>query len=361
MCFDRTDSAKIVKQVLSFEKPDRLPVFDGCWGDFWFDSGGWRIPNNVPTDVEFEEYYWTDLLVPVANEALFPSQMGEVKRDGSDIYINDGWGRVVRTKKGATFSEPVSSIFNKPSDLDKIEFEPASIDSRYDSLIGVVKGLREKDKAAFVKIGGVYIRSATFRGEVEFLMDMAMDESFAKAIAQKMGEHLLQIGLESLKRTNTEEFGVWVYDDMCNINGPMFSPDTFEKIFLPIYKKIIASLKSAGARWVILHCDGNLLPFLDMLVEAGFDGINPVEYSAGMDATKLIEEYWGRLSLIGGVCNTQILPSGNLEYIRKHVESLVEAGRNGGLVIGTHSIGDDISLESYELYRQIVADQGTYK
>ena len=360
MNLDRTKSSKIVKQALSFEKPDRLPVFDGCWGDYWFDSGKWRIPNKVSKDVEFEEYYWTDLLVPVANEALFPSQMGEVKRDGDDIYINDGWGRVVRTKVGAEFSEPVSSIFNEPSDLDKIEFESASLDSRYDTLIEEVRDLREKGKAAFVKIGGVYIRSAAFRGEVKFLMDMVQDESFARAIAQKMADHLLQIGLESLKRTNTGEFGVWVYDDMCNINGPMFSPATFEKIFLPIYKELISSLKSAGARWVILHCDGNLRPFLDLIVEAGFDGINPVEPAAGMDAVKLIEQYHGRLSFIGGICNTQILPSGNPAEIRKHVEALIEAGRNGGLVIGTHSIGEDISLESYELYRQIVVEQGAY-
>jgi len=286
--------------------------------------------------------------------------MGRVEESGENIFINDGWGRIIRTQAGAAFSETVSRIFNQRSDLDTIEFDSPSLDSRYDALIGAVESLKAQGKAAFVKIGGVYIRSSFFRGEVEFLMDMASDESFAKAIAQKVGDHLLQIGLESLKRTQTEDFGVWVYDDMCNINGPMFSPDTFERIFLPIYKEMIASLKSAGARWVILHCDGNLLPFLDLVVGAGFDGVNPVEHGAGMDACALIEKYWGRLSFVGGICNTQILPSGNPEEIRKHVESLVDAGRNGGLIIGTHSIGDDIFLESYELYRQIVAEHGAY-
>jgi len=32
------NSRKIVKQALSFETPDRLPVFDGCWGDYWFEK-----------------------------------------------------------------------------------------------------------------------------------------------------------------------------------------------------------------------------------------------------------------------------------------------------------------------------------
>ncbi|GAF95556.1 unnamed protein product, partial [marine sediment metagenome] len=167
--------------------------------------------------------------------------------------------------------------------------------------------------------------------------------------------HLLQIGLESLKRADAYDFGLWIFDDMCNINGPMFSPRTFERIFLPVYTRMVSAIKAAGAKWVILHCDGNLRPFLDMLIEAGIDGINPVEYSAGLDVVELMQAYSGKLRFIGGVCNTHVLPSGDEGRIRAHIESIAQAGRDGGLVIGTHSVGPDISLESYELYRTSVA------
>ena len=70
-------------------------------------------------------------------------------------------------------------------------------------------------------------------GDFEFLMDLAVDEGFARAVAEKVGDHLLQIGLESLKRADAYEFGVWIFDDMCNLQGPMFSPRTFERIFAP--------------------------------------------------------------------------------------------------------------------------------
>jgi uroporphyrinogen decarboxylase len=133
----------------------------------------------------------------------------------------------------------------------------------------------------------------------------------------------------------------------------------FAAVFLPVYRRMVAALKAAGAPRVLLHCDGNLAPLLDLLVEAGFDGINPVEYGAGMDVAELLPRYWGRLSFVGGVCNTHILPGGDPGAIRRHIERLVDAGRDGGLVMGTHSIGPDISVDSYELYRRVVLERGS--
>lgn len=349
----KTDSAKIVTQALSFERPDRLPVIDGFWDEF---VDIWRNQQNQPLEAEIDDYYWVDMKFPVANETLFPSQMREIKRVGEDVFSNDGWGRIVRTKPGTFFSETVERIFNTPADFEKMRFEPANLDFRYDTFLKKVKKHKDKGRALFVKIGGPFIRCSFFRGETEFLMDMAADESFAKAQVEKMGDHLLQIALESLKRANAYDFGLWISDDMCNINGPMFSPKVFEKIYLPVYKRIISTVKAAGAKWVILHCDGNLLPFLDMLIDAGIDGLNPVEYAAGMDVVKLMEKYGKKLRYIGGVCNSHIMSCGDRGRIREHVESIVNAGRNGGLVIGTHSIAPDIPVEDYELYRQIVRD-----
>jgi hypothetical protein len=355
----KEDSLKVVRQALSFERPDRLPVFDASYWSEWEHI--WRKTKLLPDTIAAEDYYGTDLKVPVANETLFPSKSRLISKESDSNIMDDGWGRIVRTKPGTYFCETVDRYFKKNTDIDKLIFESAELDSRYNDLVKEVDCLKRKGRAVFVKIGGVFIRSSFFRGETEFLMDLALDEPLAKAIIERVSNHLLNIGLESLKRTNTYDTGVWVYDDMCSLHGPMFSPNTFEKIFLPVYKKLICEFKRAGARWVILHCDGNLMPLLDMVVDAGFDGINPVERSAGLCVEDLIKEYYGKLSFIGGVCNTHIMPHSTHEEIKRHVEAIIDAGRNGGVIIGTHSIGPDIPVENYELYRSIVAQNGFYK
>jgi hypothetical protein len=351
-----TISQKIVRQALSFKMPDRLPVFESYWDEF-IDM--WRKAN-PGINADIEDHYGIDLAIIVAREELFPLRMREIKRDGPDVYKDDGWGRIIRTRPGTYFMEPVERLLNKPSDLDKLHFDSPSLEFRYSNLPREAAANRAKGRAVFVKIGGPFIRTSFLRGETEFLMDLACDETFARRMVERVGEHLLQVGLESLKAADARDFGIWIYDDMANINSPMFSPRTFERIFLPVYKRIVSELKAAGARWVILHSDGNIGPVLDLLVEAGINGINPVEASAGLDVVELMKKYYGRLAFIGGVCNTHVLPGNDNEQIRRHVEAIIDAGRNGGLVIGTHSIGPDITPQSYDFYRGLVARKGTF-
>jgi uroporphyrinogen decarboxylase len=111
---------------------------------------------------------------------------------------------------------------------------------------------------------------------------------------------------------------------------------------------------------VVVHSDGNLTPLLDMLVDAGVDGINPVEPKAGMDLAELKARYGTRLALIGGMCNAHVLPSGDREAIRRATLRIVEAGRDGGVAIGAHSIGPDIAPETYRFYHELVAEHGRY-
>ena len=110
----------------------------------------------------------------------------------------------------------------------------------------------------------------------------------------------------------------------------------------------MSAFKQAGAAFVMFHSDGDIRAILDGLVDAGVDAINPVEPRAGMDVPTLRGRYGNRLAYIGGLCNSLILPSGSVDQVREHVLGVLAAGRDGGLVIGSHSIGPDISLERYE-------------
>ena len=94
----------------------------------------------------------------------------------------------------------------------------------------------------FGKTGGPYLRSTYLRGEAEFLMDIAGDPGFARAIADKMADHLIAVGLEQLRRWELYETGIWIYDDMAYNRGPMFSPAQFEQVFLPAYRRMIRGL-----------------------------------------------------------------------------------------------------------------------
>jgi len=355
------NSQERVMRTLDFLTPDRIPTsYESFWPGF---VEKWRQKRRLPKEVNINDWYGTDLVIKCADESFFPSQRKIVKKENGYIFANDGWGRIIKWKEGAdTFQFPaqdVENILEDKSRLDKIKFESSDLEIRYTKWLIRVKEEKKK-RCVFCKVGGPFHRSWFIRGN-NLLMDLAGDVGFAKELAGKVGEHRIGIGLESLKRGNLYDSGIWIFDDMGANTGPLFSPGTFEKVYFPVYKKMVSSFKKAGAKKVILHSDGNILPFLDMLIEAGIDGINPVEYKAGMNILKLKKKYKKKLSYLGGVDNALILPRGNKKEIENHVCPILEVGREGGIAIGTHSIGNDISIQTYEYYHSLVKRYGNYE
>jgi uroporphyrinogen decarboxylase len=219
--------------------------------------------------------------------------------------------------------------------------------------------LRRK-RCLFVKTGGPYLRTSNLRGMNTWLEDLAEDPGYAHALAMRVTRHITAVGLEAIRRYDLYHTGVWFYDDMGANIGPMFSPRTFERVFYPCYRWMCDQYRQAGVAHTILHCDGNIASILDMLLDAGIQGYNPVEPKAGMDVVALRKQYGRRLALLGGLDNAHILPSGTSAELEAHVRHVLEAGQEGGLVIGAHSIGPDISVARYDELQRLIARFGRY-
>jgi len=154
--------------------------------------------------------------------------------------------------------------------------------------------------------------------------------------------------------------GLWIYDDMAYNDQPFVSPSSFERVFLPAYRRMVRAFKEAGARYVILHSDGNIAPLLDMLLDAGIDGIHPVEPKAGMRLASLKRQYGSRLSFLGGMCNARVLPFGTASDIERQTREILEVASEGGVIIGAHSIGPDIPVRNYLYYHELVMREGRF-
>jgi uroporphyrinogen-III decarboxylase len=348
------NSTERVLTVCNFQRPDRIPRVESFWDNppMWSELLG-----------PLEKL--SDILIWVPDETTFPNRAQVLKEDADWIYEVDGWGRTIRSKKGAYYVETINVPFPEGTDPESVEFDPAHSDTRFlqgQTSLAQALGLLARDKSeqcVFGKTGGPYLRSTFVRGETQFLMDIAADPGLAKAFADKMGEHLLAIGIEEIHRWSLQETGIWIFDDMAHNLGPMFRPSSFEKIFLPAYRRMIQDYKAAGARYVFLHSDGDIRPVLDMLVDAGIDGINPMERRANMDPFCLRKKY-PRLILTGGMDNTDTLIHGPIERIVKEAKDLIDLGAEGGLVIGTHSISPEISLENFLAYDRTCMTYGNF-
>ena len=331
-----------VTAALNFRESDRVPrMFNS------FDEGFLRRWRKRHADIGPEEFSGSDMTVAVADETAWPTRAGVVEERAGKTVVRNGWGWLERRTSGAFFAEMFDRALNGRPDPDALEFDDPLLDERYGAAKQSFDTLSTR-LYVMCKTGGPYLRVAMMRGEEEFWMDVADDPGWVKAIVDRVADHITAVGVESIRRFGCQDTGIAIYDDCAANWGPFLSPETYERLFLPALRRMVAAYKAAGAAKVMLHSDGNVLPLLDMWVDAGIDAINPIEFRVGMDPVKLREQYGDRLACVGGVCNTEILPRGDRGEIRDHVRHLFEAAAGGGFVIGTASVSDSVGVPSFE-------------
>jgi len=139
-------------------------------------------------------------------------------------------------------------------------------------------------------------------------------------------------------------------EDVAYKTGLMVSPSLLRDHFFPRFAKVIAPLKAAGIK-AIWHSDGNIMPLLDDAVASGFDGINPIDPSAGSDLGAIRRQY-PRLILVGNVGVDHVLRFGTPEAVRRDVRRcLEEAGPTGHLLqCGDGQVMPDCPLENVLAY-----------
>jgi hypothetical protein len=151
-------------------------------------------------------------------------------------------------------------------------------------------------------------------------------------------------------------------EDIAGKNGPLFSPAWLRRHFFPALLVNIMPLKEAGIK-VIFHSDGNLMEILDDLLDAGVDGINPIEPRAGMDIAELKRRYGDRLILAGNVDCSRVLPFGDVEDVRCAVKECVRAASPGGghFLGSSGEITPDTPLENVLAFYEACHEFGRYR
>ncbi len=120
------------------------------------------------------------------------------------------------------------------------------------------------------------------------------------------------------------------------------STATFRELWLPYYKRICSWIHANTSWKCFKHSCGSVERFIEPLIEAGFDILNPVQCSAtGMEARHLKEAFGERITFWGGGVDTQkTLPFGTPEQVRAQVLERCEVfARGGGFVFNAiHNI-----------------------
>lgn len=201
------------------------------------------------------------------------------------------------------------------------------------------------DKALFCSFGGLTFgdiaivpgvglkRPRGIRDIEEWYVSTATRPSYVQAVFERQAE----VAIRNLERlyaavgdraaviqTNGTDFGTQ--------NGPFCSPRTYRELYLPYQQRVNGWIHAHTPWKTFMHCCGGIAPLLDVIVEAGFDILNPVQCSArGMDPVELKRRSGNRLVFWGGGIDTQrTLPFGTPQEVRDQVRRRIETFAPGG-------------------------------
>jgi uroporphyrinogen decarboxylase len=139
-------------------------------------------------------------------------------------------------------------------------------------------------------------------------------------------------------------------DDWGTQKSTMASPKIFRNLFLPYRKRINDEChRIAPDVKTFLHSCGAIYDLLDMIIESGFDILNPVQWTAGGHSYReWKDKARGRLTLWGGGVDAQnTLPLGTVADVTRQVQEVAGylAGDGGFIFCNIHNLLAEIPPE----------------
>ena len=136
-------------------------------------------------------------------------------------------------------------------------------------------------------------------------------------------------------------------DDWGTQTSLIASADIFKELFVPYYKALNDEAhRIAPAIKMFLHSCGAIYDILDLVIAAGFDILNPVQWTAGRHSYKdWKDKCSGMIALWGGgVDSQQMLPFGTVKDIVEQAKEVsTYLSENSGYVFcGIHNITAEI-------------------
>lgn len=148
--------------------------------------------------------------------------------------------------------------------------------------------------------------------------------------------------------------------DYCFNTGPFLSPALFSEFVAPYLAELIQGYRDMGF-FSIKHTDGNIMPIIDQLVEAGPHALHSLDPQAGIDIAEVKRRYGDRVCLIGNV-NCGMLDTGTDEQVIESARYALKHGMpGGGYVFSTSNcIYTGMRLARYELMLDVWRREGDY-
>ena len=357
--------------ALRRQKPDRLPVTIHQWQQFHLDEymqGRDPLEAFKSTGMDAAIQYFEAMgqfWIPDAEKyavqtAQWRDEITVVKADPDDKIVHH---RIVTPKGRLTYKTGANRVttwiteylIKNHDDLDLIEqFMPvAKLDQRairreYDRVgdAGILRGFVWGDQA------GCWQHACCLMDVQELIIETFDNPDWVHRLLNVLLEKKLRFIEESLRGAKFDliETGGGAASDT------VISPKLYRDFCLPYDRRMHGALHDVGLI-ATYHTCGGMMNILDLIVQNETDAsetLTPPGCGGNIDRPELVrEKFSGRVAMIGGMDQFNVLTSGTAAEIRDEVHRLFEGfGRDGGYILSTSDHFFDTPVENLAAYAE---------
>lgn len=359
-------------QNLGEIKPDLADALGvdvvGIWprkGLFGFENTGWK---------EWEAFDGTPVLVPEGYNTE-PEPNGDILMypEGDKSVPPSGQMPAGGWYFDALIRQPPIDDDNLNVEDNLEEFGPLDEADLQHFEREINRVYEETDKAILVNIGGtafgdIALVPATWLRHPKGIRDV--EEWYVSLLTRQdyiieVFDRQSQIALENLQKLyevagNRIDILYMTGTDFGGQQQPLISPRVYKKVFQPFHKRLNDWIHANTTWKTFMHTDGSLMPLIPHFIEAGFDILNPVQWTAqNMDPCEIKSRFGANLTFWGAGIDTQkTLPFGTPDEVRAEVIARIrDFAPGGGFVFASvHNIQPMVPVENllalYETFNE---------
>ena len=344
MIFSDMSSRERVLTVVQRKEADRIPTFE--WD---IDPGLVKTMTSGGTYEDFVEKYDLDAIM------CGPDY---IKRPVENGYTLDEWG-VTRATGHEAYAMPVDRLAPMRSMADLERWEPPDpyAPGRFATMRGRIQRYKGR-RAIFVQLRDVWSNPRDLMGYEELLVKCLTEPELVEAVVEKCIEQSIAL-VEVAAELGAEI--VMSGDDIADNQRTLISPKVWNRIFLPPFQRWVRAIHACGM-YYWKHTDGNIMAVLPSLVDAGIDGIDPIDPIAGMDLAAIKRDWGSRIAIKGNVDCAELLTNGvEADVVEAVKDCIRSAGPGGGYACSSsNSIHSGVKPELYAAMVNAIREYGSY-
>ena len=384
------NSREVVDNLLRGNPAERVGLMDGPWADTiaaWVQQGyptrmafkelgdkRWRREDGRQVDVEVVGEYeepvppwehfgydlagvgpWFDIMPLRDHEELVEeTDEWDVKRNGAGAALKY-WKHKSGTPEHIHFRMVTREIWERDyrSYLLDLDPERVEVEEARENLAKV------RDAQVWGYYGNMFVWELMRQsmGDVTMYESLILDPAWIHDFNRVYTDFYKMHFAYMLEHVGVPD-GVWLYEDLGYKNGLFASPKVLAEVIFPYYREMIDFFHGYDLP-VVLHTCGSTAQAMPMIIDVGFDAVNPMERKAkDNDPFVFAEEYGDQIAFIGGL-DARVFETNDRDTIRHEVGHYIDGMKERGahlVFMSDHSISTNTRYESYlyavEVYRE---------